>query len=94
MIYEGKLPILEAWLGCIEGLVCGGHDVAEGHQSVLDHPSKLNCHDQDEGDHEESPDGLQLQVVHLDIHHVPRFPHIGSPADSQHLLVCIKLCYV
>ena len=60
--------------------------MAEGHQSVLDHPSKLNKHDHDEGNHEECPNGLQLQVVHLDIHHVPRLPHIGTPGDARHLI--------
>ena len=82
-----ELPILEAWFSHIEGLVLGGHNVAEGHQSVLDHPNKLNCHDQDEGDHEESPDGLQLQVVHLNVHHVPLFPDTCSPVNAQHLVV-------
>ena len=68
--------------------------MAEGHQSVLDHPNKLNSHDQDEGNHEERPDGLHHQVVHLDIHHVPLFPDTCSPADAQHLVVSsnVMLC--
>ena len=38
-----KLLILEPLLRRIEGLVCGRHNVAEGHQPVLDHPDKLNA---------------------------------------------------
>ena len=45
--------------------------MAEGHQPVLDHPDKLNANDEDEEDHEECPDGLERQVVHLDGHNVP-----------------------
>ena len=74
-----ELLILEPLLRRIEGLVCGRHNVAEGHQPVLDHPDTLNANDQDEGDHEECPDGLELQVVHLDGHNVPGFTNGWAP---------------
>ena len=79
--YEG-LPVLKAFFSCIEGLVGGCHNVTEGHQTMLDHPNKLDCHDQYECDHEECPDWLKLQVVHMDIHHVSCLPHISTPGDA------------
>ena len=80
-----KLLILEPLLRRIEGLVCGRHNVAEGHQPVLDHPDKLNANDEDEEDHEECPDGLERQVVHLDVHNIPGFTNGRAPGHVFNL---------
>ena len=52
---------------------------------MLDHPDTLNPNDQDEGDHEECPDGLKLQVVHLDGHNVPDLTNRLAPGDVLNL---------
>ena len=61
--------------------------MAEGHQAVRDHSSELNCHDQDEGDHKERPNRLELEVLNLNGNDVLSFAHSCAPVHAQHLIV-------
>ena len=61
--------------------------MAEGHQAVQDHSSELNCHDQDEGDHEERPNRLELEVFNLNGNDALSFTHTCAPVHAQHLIV-------
>ena len=59
--------------------------MAERHQSVLEHAGELDEHDEDEHDHEDGPDGLQLEVFHVDVDDVHVLPNPTAPAESEYL---------
>ena len=59
--------------------------MAEGHQSVLNHPNELDPHDKDEGEHEEGANGLQRQLFHLDVNDASVLPNTRVPGYSDRL---------